>query len=264
MYKRIIFPLMVLAALTLAAGSAQAVTIDMLNVKIGGHPKHQGWDKYRWGYMDNAFGADTWMEVKAYGYGPTRLSYKHSATGDAGGLGVDSRGWRHGPKPVSPLGPGARHGKHHGYWQQENGEIDYRESMSFGFSEPVTLNSIDLAFLNYKRNPITGKMYHERGYVRIYRVGQRPITVAFGGGPSPYFSVSENNGVYSLLFKEMTGVKGLRFYAWKPHLGETHNYAIHGFHVNAAATPEPGTMLLLGSAMGMLGFIRRKRRQVTA
>ncbi len=268
--KKITFALMLLAAVTLAAGSAQAVTIDMLNVKIGGHPHHQGRNKYRWGYMENAFGAGTWLDVRANGRGPTRLSYKHSVPAGAGGLGVDSRGWRYRPLPVSPHELDARRGKHQkgerhkGWLPQTDGEIDYGEKMLVRFSEPVTLNSVDLAFLDYERNWFTGQKYHERGYLRIYRKGQRPLNLAFGGGPSPYFRVSDNDGIYSLLFQEMSGVKAIRFFAWKPHLGETHNYAVHGFHVNAAATPEPGTMLLLGSAMGMLGFITRKRRPLDA
>lgn len=253
MCKRATFLVMILAALMLAAGSAWAVTIDMLNVDIGGHPRHQGRDKNRWGFMDNAFGAGTWMDVRAVGHGPTTLSYRHSASGDAGGLGVDNLDWGR--------------WSHHGKYSSHPG-IPY-ESMRFGFSEPVTLNSIDLAFFDYKRNPFTGRRYHERGYVRIYREGQRPINVPFGNGPSPYFTVSDNNGIYSLLFNEMTGVKGLWFHGWRPRLGETHNYAIHSFQVNHSvpgppATPEPATMLLLGSAMGMLGFIRRRRQLAPA
>ena len=238
MCRRITFAVMVLAALVLTAGSAWAVTINMLDVKIGGHPHRQGWNRDRWGYLGDAFGAGTWMDVTAYGRGHPSLFYKDSPFGDAGGLGVNSR------------------------WGRTRGEIDYHESMRVRFSEPVTLNSVDLAFLNYERNWLTGRKYHERGYLRIYRKGHRTMTVPFGGGPSPIFTVSQSKGIYSLLFQELEGVKAIRFFAARGHLGESHDYAVHGFGVNAtAATPEPGTMLLLGSAMGMLGFIRRRRRQ---
>lgn len=226
----------VLAALVLTAVPAQAMTINMLDAAIGGHPDHQGRNKNRWGYLNDAFGAGSWMDVKASGYGPTSLFYKHSRTGDAGGLGINSRRGR------------------------VRGEIDYHESMFVRFSRPVTLNSVDLAFLRYERNRKTGRKYQERGYLRIYREGLRPINVPFGHGHSSYFTVNNSGGIYSLLFGEMEGVKGVRFFSWKPRPGENHDYAVHGFHINSAAAPEPGAMLLLGSAMGMLGFIRRRRQ----
>lgn len=238
MCRRITLVATVVAVLVLAAGSAGAYTINMLDVKIGGHPHHQGWNRDRWGYLDDAFGAGTWMDVKAYGRGHPSLFYKDSLLGDAGGLGVNSRG-----------GP-------------TRGEIDYHEAMLVRFSQPVTLNSVDLAFLNYERNWLTGRKYHERGYLRIYRKGAPTLNIPFGAGGSGYFTVSQGKGLYSLLFQELEGVKAIRFFAARGHLGESHDYAVHGFGVNAAAaTPEPGTMLLLGSAMGVLGFIRRRRRR---
>ena len=136
----------------------------------------------------------------------------------------------------------------------ENDEIDYGETLTLSFSQPVTLNSFTLYDL-FKEPDDRGRYYKERGYADL---DPGPI-VKFRADPSQ----TPGTSGYKLVTVGTGGVSEVRFYAKKPGKhGRDHDYSLGGLEVigGSSAVPEPGTLLLAGSALlGGLGLWRRRR-----
>ncbi len=156
------------------------------------------------------------------------------------------------------------------WWDQHNGfgvrggwnqdEIDYGEILTITFSQPVFLNSFYLYDL-YKERGNRRNWYRERGYARL------------DGGPKQRFKADPDQiypgfgdpigGGLKVVAIGTGGVSEIQFFANKsknlPKVN--HDYQVWKLDVDlpGSAVPEPGTLVLVGSALlGGLGLSRRR------
>ena len=144
-------------------------------------------------------------------------------------------------------------------------QIDKYESITVSFSQPVTLNSFTLYNL-YNQAGYWG-YDPERGYADL----DPGPTVDFA---ADYWQVYGTAG-YRLVSVGLGGVNEVRFYpdsgygSYGGHHGGHHghggdNFSLGGLDVagGGGAVPEPGTLLLVGSALlGGWGALRRRGRR---
>lgn len=130
----------------------------------------------------------------------------------------------------------------------ESDEIEGGELLTISFIHDVYLNNIYIADLFYEPG--------EQGY---YEKGQYSIN---GGSWVDFFSDGTGTNGELLLVLNVPNVSYIQFMAPGIIDGQNHEFAVQGIDVDSdyATTPEPGTMLLLGS--GLAGYyITRKRRR---
>ncbi|MCB2227274.1 MAG: PEP-CTERM sorting domain-containing protein [Desulfarculaceae bacterium] len=146
-----------------------------------------------------------------------------------------------------------------------NDQIDKNESILVSFSQPVTLNSFELY-----------NLYNRGGY---YGYDPEKGKANLSPGPTIDFQAdwSQVYGTpgYKLVSVGLGGVNEVLFYpdsssysSYGGHHGGHHgskpNFSLGGLDVNygggGGAVPEPGTLLLVGSALlGGVGVLRRRR-----
>lgn len=132
----------------------------------------------------------------------------------------------------------------------EDDEVDGQEILSFTFSKPVFLQSAGITNLFYESST---HPYIEKGYYAI----DGGANVLFQAAPGQLINVT--NGVTTLDLGNIGG-QAILFSAYNT-AGENHDYSVSSLSVTLTQTPEPGTLLLLGSALAGGAFWRRRRRR---
>lgn len=257
MYSRIASMFLLALVLLLPAGLAQATYIEFGGLLGGGFSAPGGaatgnsLNSYGLsGYSLDLYGqswystpAGTWQPGIVPTGGAAAGLYMISYAGDRGlGVGVQP--------PNPPLGnlPGTG-----------VNEIDAREALVLNFSAPVILNSFTLGnFFNDVANinaPTT-----EKGWVVLDNGYAAPITFF---APVGQF-VGQSAGTYVVNLPPGTVTTSLSFFAadYVPGQSWGSDYLVRGVDVSAApSVPEPASLVLLGSAAGVLGWMRRRRQR---
>ncbi|KIX14369.1 PEP-CTERM sorting domain-containing protein [Dethiosulfatarculus sandiegensis] len=142
------------------------------------------------------------------------------------------------------------------YWDNTDGfgvrgneedEVDKLEKLTLSFDKPVYLSSFNLTDLFYEGS----RQYQEEGYYSL------------DGGAAVKFladlsQVSGSTNGVKLISLNSGPVTTIEFYALNPvPEGQHHDFSVAG--INASATPEPASLILVGSALG-LGLWRRRRK----
>jgi hypothetical protein len=142
------------------------------------------------------------------------------------------------------------------YWDSTDGygvrgneedEVDKAEKLTLTFNKPVYLSSFNLTDLFYEGS----QQYREEGYYSL------------NGGTAVKFladlsQVSGSTNGVKLITLNSGPVTTIDFFALNPvPAGQHHDFSVAG--MNASATPEPASLILVGSALG-LGLWRRRRK----
>ncbi|MFH1035321.1 MAG: PEP-CTERM sorting domain-containing protein [Pseudomonadota bacterium] len=258
MYKKIALSLALAVVLTLPAGLSQAAYIEFASLlgtgfsAAGGSATGYSLNSYGLsGYSMDFYGqswysaaAGTWVPGSDPGVGAAAGMYMVSYKGDYGlAVGVQA--------PNAPLnnlpGTGVN-------------EIDARESLLLTFSAPVVLNSITLGnFFNDAANLSVSTT--ELGWVVLDNGYAAPISFF---APVGQF-VGASSGTYVVNLPPGTVTSSLRFFAADYTVGESwsSDYLVRGVDVSAPtpSVPEPASLVLFGSAAGLMGWLRRRRRK---
>ena len=131
----------------------------------------------------------------------------------------------------------------------ENDEVDRREVLAFTFNKPVFLQSVGITDLFYES---TSHPYIEKGFYSIDGGANQLFQAAAGQ------LINVTNGITSLDLGNTSG-QAVVFTAYNVS-GENHDYSVSGINATLTQTPEPGTLILLGSALFGGAFLRRRRR----
>lgn len=257
MYKQTARMALLALALLLPAGLAQAAYIEFGGLLGGG--------------FSTAGGSATGYSLSSYGLSGYSLDFQgqswystpagtwqpgiNPTGGSAAGLYMVSyagdRGLAVGVKPPNaPLanlpGTGVN-------------ELDAREALVLNFNAPVILNSFTLGnFFNDVSNinaPTT-----EKGWVVLDNGYAAPLTFF---APVGQF-VGQSAGTYVVNLPPGTVTTSLRFFSADYVAGQSwgSDYLVRGVDVAATpSVPEPASLVLLGSAAGVLGWMRRRRRR---
>lgn len=132
----------------------------------------------------------------------------------------------------------------------ENDEVDGSEVLTFTFSKEVTLNSIGITDLFHES---TSHPYVESGKYSI----DGGTTTLFYAAPG---QIPGTNGVTSVNLGGVVGTT-VAFFSNDIFEGENHDFSVSSISISQAGTPEPGTMLLFGTALASGAFFRRRRRK---
>ncbi len=137
-------------------------------------------------------------------------------------------------------------------------EIDSREGLLLAFNQPVYLSSFTLGnFFNdtsSASNPSeTGWVVLDGNYALPYNF-TAPATQLVGGGTP---------GTYVVTLPSPVLVTSIAFFASSQIPGQSwsSDYLVRGVDVAQAGAPEPGSLLLFGSATGVAAWLRRRRRR---
>lgn len=137
-------------------------------------------------------------------------------------------------------------------------ELDSREGLLVTFNQPVYLSSFTLGnFFNdtsSARNPSeTGWVVLDGNYALPYNF-TAPATQLVGGGTP---------GTYVVTLPSPVLVTSIAFFASSQIPGQSwsSDYLVRGVDVAQAGAPEPGSLLLFGSATGVAAWLRRRRRR---
>ncbi len=139
-------------------------------------------------------------------------------------------------------------------------EIDYGEVLSLTFSQPVTLNSFKLFDL-FKERWGHGSYYREKGYAVL----DGAATVHFQADSGQIYPGWDLPGDGVLVVGVGTGpVTQIQFYAdYSSNLFKRNNdYQVGGLDVTPSGSgvvPEPASLLLTASALGLGAWLRRRR-----
>jgi hypothetical protein len=137
-------------------------------------------------------------------------------------------------------------------YDYENDEIEGDEVLEVSFKRDVTLNAIYIADLFHEQ--IDGQWYYETGQ---YSTDGGTSWVDFSADDPTY---QMDNGEI-VLTVGLHNVNSLWFRSPGTSIpGQTHEFAVQGIEMTAAA-PEPGTLLLLGSGLAGLYVSRRQLKR---
>lgn len=136
----------------------------------------------------------------------------------------------------------------------EQDEVDLSEVLTMTFSQAVNLTAIDITDLFYKE----GEGYAEVGYYALNGgAAVEFLQTDTSQTPSPAsnglltIDLGLGQSVTSITFTGLTDVPS----------GQNHDYSVSGLRAaSTTQTPEPGTMLLFGTALAGGAFFRRRRR----
>ncbi len=138
-------------------------------------------------------------------------------------------------------------------------EIDAYEALKLSFNQPVVLNSVTLGNFYNDANNLSAPL--EQGWLVLDNYFVTPIS--FTAPAAQFVSGGLSwTGTYVVSLPPGTVVSSVRFFAAGklPDQGWSSDYLVRGVDVAAAATPEPASLLLLGSAVGALGWLRRRHQ----
>ena len=136
-------------------------------------------------------------------------------------------------------------------------ELDAYEALSLTFNRPVLLSSVTLGNFYNDTNSLSSPV--EQGWLVLDDSFVTPLN--FSAPPAQFVSGGLSwTGDYVVGLPPGTLVSSVRFFAANKlaHQGWSSDYLVRGVDVSAA-TPEPGSLLLFGSAAGLLGWLRRRR-----
>ncbi|MFH1060759.1 MAG: PEP-CTERM sorting domain-containing protein [Pseudomonadota bacterium] len=141
-------------------------------------------------------------------------------------------------------------------------ELDAREGLTVTFDAPVYLSSFTLG--NFYNDTNSLSQPSETGWVVLDNNFAVPLnfTAPVGqfvsdGGSGSY------TGSYVVTLPSPVLVSSITFFA-SDQLGGTNwsnDYLVRGVDISTPSVPEPGSLLLFGSATGVAAWLRRRRRR---
>lgn len=242
-------------ALALPAGVAQATYIDFAGLLGTSFSSPSGTataslGSYGLSGVDLSFTGQSWYGASSWTAGSDPGAYT------AAGLYMTSHRGDYGLSVGSQAGSGSLGGLP----ATGVNELDSYEGLLLSFSSPVYLSSVTLGNFYNDTNSLSGLL--ETGWLVLD--GQYAVPVNFTV-PSGQFvdgtGTGSYAGTYTIYLPTAVQVSTVQFFASSQISGQTwsSDFLVRG--VDASATPEPASMVLMGSAAGLLWWRRRRQAQ---
>lgn len=132
----------------------------------------------------------------------------------------------------------------------EADEVEGPDRLKVSFGQSVILTGIGITDLFYEGSP----PYREQGFYSLNGGADVSFLADTSQLPSP-----ASNGVLSLTGFVATPVSYIIFSAPGIQNGQNHEFSVASVEVSPVGVPEPGTLLLLGAGLLVMGVLGRKR-----